>query len=274
MPRHEPLNIFIVSDATGSMAESVVTSVLVQFKQHPFKISRFPFTLTCEKVMEIIERAPKGNCVIVFSLVLPELRKLLVENGQSNGLITVDIMGPLIQIFSTLLKDSPKMKPGAFRRTDEETHRLVEAIHYTIRHDDGLGLETLDEADLIILGVSRTGKTPTSIFLSAKRLKVANIPIIKDVPLPEEIIRLPVTKVGFTIGVERLAQLRVERHRRLRGAESVEYSSLSYILEEAEYCKKTYRRIPSLAKIDVTNRSIEELSEWITREVLPKKVPG
>ena len=126
----------------------------------------------------------------------------------------------------------------------------------------------MDEADLIIFGLSRTGKTPTSIFLSCRKLKVANIPIVLGRPFPRELIDLPVKRVGFRMQFERLHQLRTERKRRFRSGELSEYASEEHILKELEYCDRLYRRIPRLPKIDVTNRSIEETSEWITRHVL------
>ena len=268
MANEKTLNIFIVSDATGTTAESVVTSVLVHFKHHQFDITRFPFVRDREKLEKIIDEATRDNCVIVFTLVSFKMRKRLLQIASEKGLIVVDVMGPLIEIFSGILSDHPWMEPGAFRAGGEEAFQLAEAIHFSLQHDDGRGMETIDQADLIILGLSRTGKTPTSIFLSAKKLKVANIPIIKDVPFPEEIIHLPVKKVGFRIDIERLARLRTERVKSHPGVDTASYSARSHILKEQAYCEDLYRKIPSLLTINITNRSIEEISEWITREFL------
>jgi regulator of PEP synthase PpsR (kinase-PPPase family) len=160
------------------------------------------------------------------------------------------------------------MRPGIFRHEQEEMYRLTEAIHYTLSHDDGMGLETVDQADLIILGVSRTGKTPTSIFLSCRKLKVANIPILYQDPVPPAVTKAPAKKVGFQMSADRLIQLRGERVRRMPSAHLPKYASKSHIMEELEYSKQVYRKIPSLRVIDVTDRSIEEISEWITRQVL------
>jgi len=262
------LNIFLVSDATGATVESVLTSVVVQFRGAQFNIKRFPFTRTKEQVDKIVDQAPKGKCIIVFTLVTEELRKELILQAKKKDLIVMDVMGPLIAVFADILQHSPEMRPGMFRHEDEDTYRVTEAIHYTLIHDDGQGLETLDQADLIILGVSRTGKTPTSIYLSCRKLKVANIPIIKDVPLPQRVVKLPVKKVGFRMGIDRLISLRSERVGRMSRAEVPGYSSKSHVVGEMEYCEKIFRRIPSLWTIDVTNRSIEETSEWITRNVL------
>lgn len=160
------------------------------------------------------------------------------------------------------------MRPGIFRHQDEEMYRLAGAIHYTLSHDDGMGLETLDEADVIILGVSRTGKTPTSIFLSCRKLRVANIPIIHQVPLAPAVLEVAAKKVGFHMSIDRLIQLRGERVRRMPSGRLPKYASRSHIMEEMRYCEQVFRKIPSLRTIDVTDRSIEEISEWITRQVL------
>jgi regulator of PEP synthase PpsR (kinase-PPPase family) len=268
MASKKRLNLFIVSDGTGATAESVLTSVLVQYRGAEFNIQRFPFTRTKREVEAIVEQAPKGKCIIVFTLVSADLREFLIEQGKAKHITVVDVMGPLIQLLSGILHRSPKMKPGVFRHQEEEMFRTVEAIHFTLLHDDGMGIETINEADLIILGVSRTGKTPTSIYLSCRKLKVANIPIIEGVPFPREVSRLPIKKVGFRIDPDRLSQLRSERGRRLSGMGVSHYSSKAYILQEEEYCENVYRKIPSLWTIDVTTRTIEEISEWITHNVL------
>jgi len=244
MGARKKINIFVVSDGTGTTAESVLASVVVQFRGVEFDIRRFPFARSEEQLEEVIDQAPQGKCVIVFTLVSEELRQLLVQRGQAKNLTVVDVMGPLISTFSGILRHAPKMKPGIFRHEQEEMYLLTGAIHYTLSHDDGMGLETLDEADLIILGVSRTGKTPTSIYLSCRKLKVANIPIIHQVPLPATVSKAPAKKVGF------------------------QYAQKAYIFEELEYCEQVFKKIPSLRVIDVTERSIEEIAEWITRKVL------
>ena len=262
------LNIFVVSDATGHTAESVLTSVLVQFRGAHFNVRRFPFVRALSQVDEIIDAAPKGKCIIVFTLVSTKLRKDLARRGKAKGLTMIDVNGALLAIFARILDYSPLMEPGVFRHTDENTYLVTEAIHFTTTHDDGQGLDTVDQADLIIFGISRTGKTPTSIFLSCRKLKVANIPIVLDMPIDPKIAKLPVKKVGFRMEVDRQIQLRSERAGRMAHADVPGYSSKNHILRDMEFCEKQYRKIPNLWTIDVTNRSIEETSEWITRNVL------
>ncbi len=262
------LNIFVVSDATGHTAESVLTSVLVQFRGAHFNVRRFPFVRAMSQLDEIVDLAPDGKCIIVFTLVSLKLRRALSRKGKTKGLTMIDVTGPLLSIFAKILDYSPRMEPGVFRHTDEDTYLVTEAIQYTITHDDGMGLDTVDQADLIILGISRTGKTPTSIFLSCRKLKVANIPIVLDMPLEPEIAKLPVKKVGFRMGLERQIELRSERAGRMAHANVPGYSNKQHVVQEMEFCEKEFRKIPGLWTIDVTNRSIEETSEWITRNVL------
>jgi len=262
------LNIFLVSDATGTTAEAVITSVLVQFTGTQAHIRRFPFTRTIEQVEEVVREAPPKECMIVFTLVSNELRETLVRRSATKGVVAVDVIGPLMDLFSGILKHSPSRTPGIFRHESDEAYAVTEAIHYTLKHDDGQGLATLDKADLIILGVSRTGKTPTSIFLSCRKVKVANIPIVHGIPLQKEVVSSPVKKVGFRMNVDRLVELRARRVDKLPITAVPGYMGRDRIYEEVEYCEEVYRRLPGIRTIDVTNRSIEETSEWITRNVL------
>jgi regulator of PEP synthase PpsR (kinase-PPPase family) len=263
----QPLNIFIVSDATGATSEAVVTSTLVQFGGAESNIRRFPFVRTEAQVEEVVAEAPAGACIIVFTFVSRELADAMIRHGRAKDLTVVDVMSPLMDIFSKVLESAPSRTPGVFRSQSEETYLVTEAIHYTLRHDDGAGIETLHQADLIILGISRTGKTPTSIFLSCRKLKVANIPIILDVPLPDEVTELSVPKVGFRMELDRQVKLRSDRASR-HSARIPGYSNRSHIFAEIDYADSIYSRIPAIHTVDVTNRSIEETSDWITHNVL------
>jgi regulator of PEP synthase PpsR (kinase-PPPase family) len=263
----ERLNIFIVSDATGATSEAVVTSSLVQFGGADFNIRRFPFVRTEERVEAVIEAAPAGACIIVFTFVSRDLADFMIKKGEEKKLTVVDVMSPLMGIFAKILEAKPSRTPGVFRSESDETYVVTEAIHYTLRHDDGAGLETLRHADLIILGVSRTGKTPTSIFLSCRKLKVANIPIILDFPLDERVTALATPKVGFCMDLERQINLRADRASR-HSTRIPRYSDPSHIHAELEYANKLFRSIKGIRTVNVTNRSIEETSDWITHNVL------
>ena len=264
------LSVSVVSDATGATAEAVLTSVLVQFGSAAVDLQRFPFTRTVEEVDTIVRATPRDRGIIVFTFVSPELSEAMVRLGRAHGLVVIDVLQPLMSFLGTALQSSPSQTPGVFRHQSEEAFKVTEAIHYTLRHDDGLGLETIDQADLIILGVSRTGKTPTSIYLSCRKLRVANVPIVSGVPLPPEVLHSRAPKVGFRLGIERLSQLRARRTERVRGYGIPRYSDRTSIQEELDYCETVYRNIPGLFTVDVTDRSIEETSDWITHNAVSK----
>jgi len=261
-----PLEILVVSDATGSTAEAVVTSALVQFGRANVRVRRLPFTRTVAQVREVVDGV-NGPAVVVFTFVSSELSEAMVELGKARDLTVVDLLGPLMSIFSQALHSLPSRTPGAFRGQNEEMFKVIEAIHFTRRHDDGQRMETIDQADVIILGVSRTGKTPTSIFLSCRKLKVANVPIIKDLPLPEEVRLARAPKVGFSMTLDRQVQVRSERAGRM-GSRIPGYAERGHIMAEISYCDRVYRSIAGIRTVDVTNRSIEETSDWITHNVL------
>jgi regulator of PEP synthase PpsR (kinase-PPPase family) len=262
-----PLNIFIVSDATGATAEAVVTSSLVQFGGAESNIRRFPFVRSEKQVEAVFDEAPQHACIIVFTFVSRELADTMRRLGAAKDIAVIDVMSPLMNIFSEILEAVPSRTPGVYRSETEETFLVTEAIHYTLKHDDGAGLETVDQADLIILGVSRTGKTPTSIFLSCRKLKVANVPIVLDHPMPLEITSAPVPKVGFRMDLERQVSLRADRMSR-HLTRIPRYADPAHIHAELEYADRLFRSIKGLRTVDVTNSSVEEASDWITHYVL------
>ena len=263
----ETLNIFIVTDATGATAEAVVTSSLVQFSGAESNIRRFPFVRTEKQVKAVLDQAPERACVVVFTFVSRELADAMLRLGQAKHLTVIDLMSPLMGLFSIILEAAPSRTPGVFRSESEESFLVSEAIHYTLRHDDGAGIETIDQADLIILGVSRTGKTPTSIFLSCRKLKVANIPIVLDHPLPRTVVTAAVPKVGFVMDLERQVAVRSDRMSRHR-TRIPRYSDRAYIHAELEYAERLFKKIRGIRTVDVTNSSVEEISDWITHNVL------
>ncbi len=264
------LSVSVVSDATGTTAEAVLTSVLVQFGSAAVDLQRFPFTRTVNEVEAIVEATPRDRGIIVFTFVSPELSEAMERLGRAHGLVVINVLQPLMGFLATALQSNPSLTPGAFRHQSEDAFKVTEAIHFTLKHDDGLGLETLDQADLIILGVSRTGKTPTSIYLSCRKLRVANVPIVNMVPLPSEVLRSKAPKVGFRLGLDRLSQLRARRAGRVRGRGIPRYSDRTSIQEELDYCEDVYQSIPGLFIVDVTDRSIEETSDWITHNAMTK----
>jgi regulator of PEP synthase PpsR (kinase-PPPase family) len=262
-----PFDILVVSDATGTTAEAVATSVLVQFEDVQSRVQRFPFVRSPAQIDEVLERAPRSTCVVVFTFVSRELSETLERRCAERGLPVIDLLTPMMAAFAEVLEEAPSGTPGLQRRHGEDLYKVTEAIRFTLDHDDGRNLETVHGADLVILGVSRSGKTPVSIYLSCRKLKVANIPIIKDTPLPAAIRRLAAAKVGLRMDLDRQLQMRTERSRHM-GTDMPWYADRASIFAELGYCEEVFRSIPGLHTVNVTNRSIEETSDWIVRNVL------
>ena len=260
-PPKRKVYVFIVSDATGLTAERVITAVLVQFKAISPVFKRFPYIKTKDQIANILARAERVEAIVIYSLVSKELRSWIsVEKGKRD-VYTIDLLGPLLERMGRLWNMIPSFRPGLFKGLGEESMRLAEAIDFTLKHDDGHGIQSLGRADLILIGVSRTSKTPTSLYLSCNNgLKVANVPIIPDIDPPKKIFTLKRRKVGLTIAPERLAFI---RQKRLKYAGSTDYTDINRIREELAYCHGVFKQIGGLQVVDVTNSSIEEIANKI-----------
>ncbi|MBW2247791.1 MAG: kinase/pyrophosphorylase [Deltaproteobacteria bacterium] len=252
------VNVFIVSDATGITAEMVAGSALAQFRQVEPIFKRFPNVKTEEQIKDILENAEKLEAFVIYSLVSQELRRFFRTEKKKKNVRAMDLLGPLLRRMVKIWNVVPLLRPGIFKGIDEESARLAESINFTLKHDDGQRIETLDKADLIILGISRTSKTPTSLYISCNyNLKVANFPIIPGEQPPKTIFTLRLRKVGFTISPARAAFLRQER---LKYLESTDYTDIESIRRELKYSQKIFRDIQGLKVLDVTNKSIEEIA--------------
>jgi regulator of PEP synthase PpsR (kinase-PPPase family) len=260
-PPKKKVHVFVVSDATGITAEMVISAVLVQFKEIEPVYKRFPYIKTKEQIKAILSQAKSVQGIVIYSFVSQELRAWVRREKRKIDIYTIDILGPLLERLGKIWNLNPILNPGLFRGIGEESFRLAESIDFTLRHDDGQGIETINMADLVILGVSRTSKTPTSLYLSCNNnLKVANIPIILNMKPQDKVFTLKMQMVGFTLSAERLAFI---RQKRLKYAESTDYTDITQIRKELEYSHYIFNKIKGLQLIDVTNSSIEELANKI-----------
>ena len=264
MPMNPPkkkVHVFIVSDATGLTAERVISAVLVQFKLVSPIFQRYPYIKTKEQIENILARAENLEAIVIYSLVSQELRTWIRTEQRKRDIYAIDLLGPLLQRMGKLWNMIPDFRPGLLQGLGEESVRLAESIDFTLKHDDGHGIETLGRADLIILGVSRTSKTPTSLYLSCNHgLKVANVPIIPNVQPPKKIFTLKRRKVGLTIASERLAFI---RQKRLKYAGATDYTDMRSIRKELAHSHGIFKQIEGLQVVDVTNSSIEEIANNI-----------
>lgn len=236
---------------------------MIQFSGASVAIERRPAVRTAEQVRQVArETAQVGGC-IVHTLVLDELREEMVRAGRLHNVETIDLMGPLLARLSQQLSISPAEKPGLFRQLNKAYFRRIETMEFALRHDDGQRPYELSEAELVLLGVSRTFKTPLSIYLAFKGWFVANVPIIMNKGLPSALLELPPGRVfGLTIDPGRLVELRQARDQRWGGALG-DYADPDFVQLEVSYAENIFHSHPEWPVIEVTDKPIEEITSEI-----------
>ncbi|WP_238442371.1 pyruvate, water dikinase regulatory protein [Desulfofalx alkaliphila] len=252
-----------MSDSIGDTAELVVKAAVSQFNDGGVEIKRIPYVNDIRDIIDVVEEASATNSIIAYTLVIPELRDALVLEASRYNIPLVDIMGPILSAIESVTHKSPKFEPGLVRRLDEEYFRRVEAIEFAVKYDDGKDPRGITKADLIVLGVSRTSKTPLSMYLAHKRIKVANVPLVPEVCPPDEIFHVSPNKViGLTIRPQQLNVIRQERLRTLGLTSHADYASMERILKELEYAEGIMKRV-GCTVIDVTNKAVEETASKV-----------
>lgn len=255
--------IVVASDATGHTAEVVVRAALVQFRGAETQIHIRPNLRTAEDVRDAVRQAARVGGLIVHTLVSRDMRSLILTEARAQHVPTIDLFGPLLLRLEDLLALQPLATPGLFRDADAEYRRRFEAMDFTVRHDDGQAPEGLLHADLVLVGVSRTSKTPLSMFLAWRGLRVANVPIVHSLPLPEGLARVaPQAVVGLTIKPERLLELRRSRLQQMETPPRFPYADARQIWAELEYARGLCARA-GWPQVDVTDKSIEEVAAEI-----------
>lgn len=257
--------VFVVSDASGQTGERVVDAALRQFKTTEVVKKVVPHVRSLPQIQEVIDEAANVDGIVIFTLVSADARQKISELGRYEGVPTIDLLGPLLTRFSDLLELSPMAMPGLDRQLDDDYFKRIESVDFTIKHDDGLRLDTLDKAEIVLFGVSRTSKTPVSIYLSYRGWKVANIPIIPGRPLPREVMGIDKRRVvALTINPSRLQMIRLERKRNLNNVDLGDYTQMDQVKDEVTFGLKLYRDF-GCPVIDVTYKSIEETSTDVMR---------
>ncbi|MCS7232968.1 MAG: kinase/pyrophosphorylase [Synergistetes bacterium] len=258
------MKIFILSDSTGETAELVCKAALSQFEGTDYDIERFPHIQTEDKVDEVINRAfDEETSLVIYTLASPELRAYLANRAKERGIIEVDILGPLIEAFERVSGAKASGKPGLLRRMDEAYFRRIRAIEFAVKCDDGRYLPGIKNADVVIIGVSRSSKTPVSMYLAYRGIFAANVPLVPEITIPKELLEVERRRiVGLTIEPEKLVHIRQERLRLMGLAPDVNYVKLERVIEELEYAESVMRRL-GVPIINVTNRAIEETAHEI-----------
>ncbi|GIO27571.1 pyruvate, water dikinase regulatory protein [Ornithinibacillus bavariensis] len=257
-------SVFILSDSVGETAELVIKAGLSQFS-NDYEILRIPYVEDIKTIDETLNLAKEENGIIGFTLVDPSFRDYLQKKATSLHIEAIDIMGPMLQAMERAFGKKPRMEPGLVHKLDEDYFKKVEAIEFAVKYDDGRDPRGIGRADIILIGVSRTSKTPLSQFLAHKRYKVANIPIVPEVEPPEELFLVDPKKcIGLKIEPEKLNDIRKERLKALGLGDQASYANIERIQEELDYFHKVMERI-GCRVIDVSNKAVEETANQILR---------
>jgi regulator of PEP synthase PpsR (kinase-PPPase family) len=268
----DKLHIFAVSDSVGETAEKIAVASVLQFKVER-SITRFSRVTKEEQVSEIIDKAAQEDAIVVYTVVKPELSKFIDEQGKEKGVVVINAMAPLFKAIEAKTGLQPEYITGLTHKLDDQYFNRMKAIEFTIEHDNGQNLDTIKNADLIILGMPRTSKTPLAMHLANLGIKVANYPILLDTAIPQEIVELKgtVPMVGLTIDTDTLLELRKERMRSFDLPQDISTVD-ELVAEELDNAYRIYSKLKCLV-IDVTLADIEEIGNTITHKFsLPLKV--
>jgi hypothetical protein len=256
------LTIFVVSDATGDTAERMARSALVQFKDAAVQLVRRGHVDTPDAVRAVLCEAAGKDSLVVHTLVSDELRQLMLTESRLHGVDALDLLGALLERLAIHLHLTPQEKPGLFQQLAEARSREIEAVAFAFRHDDGQNVEELHHAEVVLVGVSRTMKTPTMLYLAYRGWFAANVPLIPELPLAKPLLDLPPERV-FCLSLQP-EQLRQRRHARatIEAIPLESYASLTQVSKENEYAERLCKQ-RGWRRIDVTGNSVEEVARTI-----------
>jgi regulator of PEP synthase PpsR (kinase-PPPase family) len=264
-------NIYIVSDGTGETASKIIKAAVLQFThqyadQYKVNFLRYPNVRTKEQITALCEEASKEKDLMIYTLVSPQLRSHLLSESIQYQIPTIDLMGPLLAGLANFFGFEPSAIAGLLHDVNDQYFKRIEAMEFTVRHDDGKDLSRLHEADLVVLGISRTSKTPLSMYLSQQGWKVVNIPLIKGFELPSEIYQIDQRKIiGLTIDPSDLTQIRRNRLGRLGQNEGGSYADPGEVEEEINYADELFKKNRKWPVFNVTGKALEETASEILR---------
>ena len=269
---NEKYNVYLVSDSTGETLDRIFLSLKSQFANFDYDKKEFAFIRTEQQIDKIIKECVElENSLILYTIVETKLAKYISNQSEKNNVPCFGILGNLILSFSKLLNQKAIHKPSAQHVLDDDYYKRIEAIQYTMSHDDGKKVDDLGNADVILLGVSRTSKTPTSIYLANRGYKTINIPLILDQKVPEELMsNSKACIIGLVADPDRLADIRRNRVAIMNDHKLKDYTDLDFIKKEVNESKILFKK-NNWPIIDVTRRSVEETAASILKIIEIKK---
>jgi regulator of PEP synthase PpsR (kinase-PPPase family) len=259
--------IYLISDSTGETLDRVFLAIKAQFKNIEYEVSSCFFTRTENQIIKILDEVKKEeNAIILYTIVDSSLAKFLANKSDESKVPCFGVLGNLILSFSKLLNQQASHVPSGQHALNDEYYKRIEAIQFTMNHDDGNLINEIEKSDLILLGVSRTSKTPTSIYLANKGFKTSNIPLVNENSIPEILKKEPklTCVIGLITEAERLADIRKNRMINLKETDNINYTNIEKIKDEVESSKKTFKKY-KWPTIDVTRKSVEETAASIIK---------
>lgn len=253
------LTIFAVSDSIGETAEQVALAAASQFKDNAV-VKRIPYVKSMEDIEDVMRNIQEcGPCMVISTIITVNVREFLTARCIENNINIINVLGPIINVASTLLNVHPDYNPGAIRQLDEQYFKRIEAMEFAMQYDDSKDYRGLKIADVVLIGLSRTSKTVLCMYLANKGIKAMNVPIIPEVEVPEELYKIDKKKVfGLSINPLELIEIRKRRMEKFnKTSYSVEYASDARILEEFEFLDKVIKKV-GCRTIDITRRAIED----------------
>tara|TARA_B100001996_G_scaffold333439_1_gene283072 strand:- start:1422 stop:2246 length:825 start_codon:yes stop_codon:yes gene_type:complete len=259
--------IYLISDSTGETLDRIFLALKAQFNNFEYKIHSYSFTRTENQILKILDIIKKQeNSIILYTIVDNNLAKFLAQESNKIKIPCFGVLGDLIISFSKLLNQEASHIPSGQHALNEEYYDRISAIQFTMNHDDGNSIKDIEKSDIILLGVSRTSKTPTSIYLANKGLRTSNIPLINENSIPIILKKNPKISciIGLTTEPKRLVDVRKNRMNTLKETESIDYTNLEKIIKEVDEAKKTFNKY-KWPIIDITRKSVEEIAASIIK---------
>lgn len=266
------LKVIIISDGTGETAKEMTRAAITQFKSKEIFFTRYKNVRTKDHIDAIFQEAAIHHDMVVYTIVSADLRRHVLELSRKEKVRSVDLLGPLLTSFSNLFEMEPEYQPGLLHAVNDSYFEKVAAVEFTLNHDDGRNLKTLDECDVVLVGISRTSKTPLSIYLSMEGIKVVNIPIILDMPLPENLAQIDQRKIfGLTIEAEALREIRTNRLSNLGTKARGDYADEKKVIQEIEWANSLFEENRRWPVFNVTNIALEETAAEIIKMLNMRK---
>ncbi len=258
-----PQIVYLLSDATGETAEKMVMAALLQFGVRDVRLKRVSNVRNKNQVYEALDEVLATKGMVVYTIVNRDLARLVHDECASLGISSIDLITPLLMRISEFFGLSPREMPGLLHGVDEEYFRRVEAVEFTVKHDDGQETGHLGKADIVLLGVSRSSKTPLSMYLAHRGWKVANVPLVKGIDPPQELFTIDAKRVvGLLIDPQRLVELRGARLKNLGMDARAAYADYEEVEDEIRYVKSFYRR-NGWVIVDVSGKAVEETANEV-----------